>query len=112
MKARLLSLPPLALGLAVFLASAALAATEEVTIQSGGMELHGCLIRPAGEAPFPTIIYNAGDDREPAACGPQQLAEGYVERGYLFFTFQRRGQGRSPGDHAGDIEKQLRALIA
>jgi carboxymethylenebutenolidase len=82
---------------------------QEVTFQSNGYALAGCIVRPAGPGPFPAVIYNHGSEKDPRRCGPSELARVYVEHGYAFFAFQRHGHGQSPGDYILDLEKQLRA---
>jgi dienelactone hydrolase len=81
-------------------------AQEEVTFQSNGYMLAGCITRPAGPGPFPAVIYNHGSEKDPRRCGPPELARAYLEHGYAFFAFQRHGHGQSPGDYIVDLEKQ------
>lgn len=85
--------------------------TEEVTFQSNGYTLHGCIIRPDGPGPFPAVIYNHGSDKEPARCGPKALERAYVEHGYLVFAFHRHGHGLSPGEYIGDLTRKIRAEV-
>ena len=85
---------------------------EEVTFPSNGYMLHGCITRPDGEGPFPTVIYNHGSEKDPAPCGPPALARAYVEHGYLFFAFDRHGHGQSPGDYILDQQRALKDQIA
>jgi dienelactone hydrolase len=84
-------------------------AEEEVTLQSNGYTLAGCIIRPAGAGPFPAVIYNHGSEKDPRRCGPPELARAYLEHGYAFFAFQRHGHGQSPGDYIVDLEKRQSA---
>jgi poly(3-hydroxybutyrate) depolymerase len=84
---------------------------EEVTFQSNGYTLHGCITRPAGEGPFPAVIYNHGSEKNTTRCGPPALVRAYVDRGYLFFAFDRHGHGLSPGPYILDEQKALRAEI-
>jgi dienelactone hydrolase len=76
------------------------AAPEEVTFPSGDLNLHGQVWKPAGEGPFATVIWNHGSDQNPRP--PTKLAEFYTSHGYVFFTPQRRGHGRSPGPYFAD----------
>jgi carboxymethylenebutenolidase len=87
------------------------AAQEEVTFESHGSTLYGCITRPAGDGPFPAIIYNHGSEKDPERCGPPALVRAYADRGYLVFAFQRHGQGQSPGDYIGDLDKQIAASV-
>jgi carboxymethylenebutenolidase len=90
-------------------AAAASPIEEEVTFQSNGHMLAGCITRPAGAGPFPAVIYNHGSEKDPRRCGPVELARAYVEHGYAFFAFQRHGHGQSPGDYIVDLEKKFAA---
>jgi poly(3-hydroxybutyrate) depolymerase len=83
----------------------------EVTFASQGNMLVGCITKPAGAGPFPAIIYNHGSEKDPPHCGPSELVKAYVDRGYLFFAFQRHGHGRSTGSYIGDVEKQINASV-
>lgn len=56
------------------------------------------------------MIFNHGSEKNPAPCGPPDLAYFYHTKGFAFFTFQRHGHGASPGDYIMDLQK--RALIA
>jgi carboxymethylenebutenolidase len=85
----------------------ALLAEEEVTFQSNGYMLAGCIIRPAGPGPFPAVIYNHGSEKDPRRCGPPELVRAYLQHGYALFAFQRHGHGQSPGDYILDLEKQV-----
>jgi carboxymethylenebutenolidase len=82
---------------------------QQVTFQSNGYMLAGCITRPAGIGPFPAVIYNHGSEQNPRRCGPPELARAYTEHGYAFFAFQRHGHGQSPGAYIVDLEKKLRA---
>jgi carboxymethylenebutenolidase len=80
---------------------------EEITFASHGRTLYGCITRPAGAGPFPAVIYNHGSEKDPRRCGPPALAQAYVQRGYLFFAFQRHGHGQSAGDYIRDLDRQI-----
>jgi carboxymethylenebutenolidase len=90
-------------------ASLSAADQTEVTFESRGNTLAGCITRPAGAGPFPAIIYNHGSERNPPRCGPTELVKTYVDHGYLVFAFQRHGHGQSTGDYIGELEKQINA---
>ena len=56
----------------------------DVTYPSNGMTLHGWLYRPAGDGPFPAIIWNHGSEKDPKAQHDEILitkGNGTVERG-------------------------------
>ena len=78
---------------------------QAVVFRSNGHQLHGCLTLPKGPGPFPTMIYNHGSEKNPAPCGPPDLAKAYVDHGYAFFAFQRSGHGESKGEYIVDVEK-------
>jgi carboxymethylenebutenolidase len=79
---------------------------HEVTIPAGKYQLHGCYWTPDGLGPYPVMIFNHGSEKNPAPCGPPDLANFYQKKGYAFFTFQRHGHGASPGDYIMDLQKQ------
>lgn len=76
----------------------------EVTIQAGAYQLHGCVWTPEGPGPYPVMIFNHGSERNPAPCGPPDLAYFYQKKGFAFLAFQRHGHGASPGDYIMDLQ--------
>jgi carboxymethylenebutenolidase len=66
---------------------------QEITFPSGSVTLHGFLFKPAGDGPFPAVLWNHGSERLPGRLQP--LADFFVGKGYAFFVPHRRGQGRS-----------------
>lgn len=83
---------------------------QEVTIQAGQYQLHGCFWTPDGTGPFPVMIFNHGSEKNPQPCGPPDLGYFYQKQGFAFFTFQRHGHGASPGEYIMDLQRQ--AFIA
>jgi dienelactone hydrolase len=79
----------------------------EVTIPAGKYQLHGCYWTPDGAGPYPVMIFNHGSEKNPAPCGPPDLADFYQKKGFAFFTFQRHGHGASPGEYIMDVQKQI-----
>ncbi len=79
---------------------------HELTIPAGRYQLHGCFWTPDGPGPFPVMIFNHGSEKNPAPCGPPDLGYFYQKKGYAFFTFQRDGQGASPGEYIMDLQRQ------
>jgi dienelactone hydrolase len=79
---------------------------HDVTIPAGKYQLHGCYWTPDGPGPYPVMIFNHGSEKNPAPCGPPDLAQFYQNKGYAFFTVQRHGHGASPGDYIMDLQKQ------
>jgi carboxymethylenebutenolidase len=83
---------------------------HEVTIQAGQYPLHGCFWTPDGPGPYRVMIFNHGSEKNPAPCGPPDLRHFYQQKGFAFFTFQRHGQGASPGAYIIDLQR--RAYVA
>jgi dienelactone hydrolase len=83
---------------------------QEVTIQAGQYQLHGCFWTPDGPAPYAVMIFNHGSEKNPTPCGPPDLGYFYQKKGFAFFTFQRHGHGASPGEYILDLQR--RAYIA
>jgi carboxymethylenebutenolidase len=92
--------------LAFFATLASAADKQEVTIPAGQYQLHGCFWTPDGPGPYPVMIFNHGSEKNPAPCGPPELADFYQKKGFVFFTFQRHGHGASAGDYIMDLQRQ------
>ncbi|MCX6622075.1 MAG: prolyl oligopeptidase family serine peptidase [Acidobacteria bacterium] len=75
-------------------ASTLLAAAEVVSFQNGRLILHGVLYRPAGQGPFPAVVYNHGSAPDNSAAS-EALGPIFANRGWTFFMPHRRGQGLS-----------------
>jgi carboxymethylenebutenolidase len=60
----------------------------------------GFLYRPAGQGPFPVVVWNHGSEKLPG--WRPELGHFYMAHGWAFFLPHRRGQGRSGGDYIGD----------
>lgn len=73
---------------------------QEVTFQSGKLQLHGFLWKPNGPGPFPAVVWNHGSEKLPGS--QPELAAFYTSHFFVFFAPHRRGQGRSPGDYIQD----------
>jgi dienelactone hydrolase len=83
-------------------------AAQEVEFSRGTLRLHGYLWKPAGDGPFPAVLWNHGSERSPTSH--PALARFYTGHSYIFFVPHRRGQGRSPGPYIGDsIESATRS---
>jgi dienelactone hydrolase len=74
---------------------------QQVTFQSGNLQLHGFLWRPNGPGPFPAVLWNHGSEKLPG--WRPELGEFYTSHYFVFFVPHRRGQGRSPGDYIQDL---------
>ena len=99
------ALPFLFVFLFTWLASAA-DKPQEATIPAGQYQLHGCFWTPDGPGPYPVMIFNHGSEKNPAPCGPPDLANFYQKKGFAFFTFQRHGHGASAGEYIMDLQRQ------
>ena len=83
-----------------------------VEIRNGKLALHALLWQPAGDGPFPAVLFNHGsgataEPEKPAALGPV-----FARHGYVFLFLYRRGSGLSAdqGTPAADLmEKELAA---
>jgi dienelactone hydrolase len=64
-----------------------------VPFTSGALTLYGFLYKPAGEGPFPAIVWNHGSEAKPGWTPDQ--AQFYVAHGFVLFVPHRRGHGRS-----------------
>jgi len=112
MKAAFIALAFL-VSLPVSLARAAGGANEPevVHFQNNGLDLAGELFKPAGDGPFPAILYNHGS--APGMLNSQtsrSLGPLFAEKGWVFFMPYRRGQGLSAkaGPYIGDEIAQAR----
>jgi dienelactone hydrolase len=75
-------------------------AAELVSFAGPDGQLHGFLYRPAGDGPFPAILWNHGSERLPG--WQPELAAYFTSKGFVFFIPHRSGQGRSPGRYIMD----------
>ena len=72
------------------------AAPEIIRFQNGAMELGGEVFKPAGDGPFPAVLYNHGsasgmlNSQASKLIGPL-----FASKGWIFFMPYRRGQGLS-----------------
>ena len=73
--------------------AASAAEPEEVSFAGGGAALHGFIFRPAGDGPFPAVLYNHGSEKLPGT--KPEIGGFFARSGYVLFVPHRRGQGRS-----------------
>jgi predicted alpha/beta-fold hydrolase len=70
---------------------------EEARFLSNQMELRGVLLLPAGQGPFPALVFLHG-----SGCSTRDdmraAAETFVKRGYAGLLFDKRGCGAFQGD--------------
>jgi len=85
-------------------------APDTVTILSDELKLKGLLWRPAGEGPFPAVIFCHGsyatdDKRYDVVQQCSVLGNIFVKNGYIFFAVFRRGAGLSStqGENSADL---------
>ena len=69
---------------------------EEVAFRSGESTLRGFIFRPAGDGPFPAVLYNHGSERLPGTKA--EIGDLFAGKGYVVFVPHRRGQGRSQSE--------------
>ncbi len=79
----------------------------EVEYPSGKLKLPGYLYKPAGDGPFPAILWNHGSEKDPRAQA--ELANFYSSQGYVFFAPIRRGHARAPGPYIVDLQRKSRS---
>ncbi len=82
---------------------------ERITFQRAGMTLVGYLYKPAGDGPFPGVIWNHGSEQDPTPQGEfLAVAQILVPAGYAVFAPEREGQGESQGPY---IQDQIKAEL-
>ncbi len=83
-------------------------AKQRVWFKNGALMLEGFLFKPAGNGPFPTVVWNHGSERTPGA-GPQfdSVAGVFVPHGYVVFAPVRRGHDESEGEHIGVVRGRV-----
>jgi dienelactone hydrolase len=96
--------------------SAPLAAPQIADVRSGDLRLKGYFWKPAGQGPFPAILFNHGSGgNDPQHTAGRTMAEAasdlapiFLKHGYAFFYLCRRGQGLSAeqGPFTIDLLKQ------
>jgi carboxymethylenebutenolidase len=71
----------------------------EVFYPSGGLRIQAYLYRPAGDGPFPAVIYNHGSrsGRERQSVPFEHIGRLLTSAGYVALVPERRGYGRSDG---------------
>ncbi len=90
----------------------------EVAIQSGPYKLRAFVVRPAGDGPFPAVVYNHGSEREIDITAYDSMSAWWQAQGYAVVYPFRRGSGGSPGPYWRDVsgepdsEEGKRAAVA
>ena len=78
---------------------------QRVEYPVGKLKLPGWLYRPAGEGPFPAVIWNHGSEKNPLLQA--ELARFYTEHGFVFFLPIREGHGNAPGPYILDLQQKI-----
>jgi len=89
----------------LWISAFAQSAEEVVTFPSGEITLHGALYKPAGQGPFPAVVYNHGSAGGMVSKqGFDALGPVFASHGWVFLGPYRRGQGlsASAGPYIGD----------
>jgi dipeptidyl aminopeptidase/acylaminoacyl peptidase len=73
----------------------------DVTFTSGKNSMSGQVFKPAGNGPFPALLWNHGSERDPRPYLPT-LARPFASAGYVVFAAFRRGHATSPGPYILD----------
>jgi dienelactone hydrolase len=84
----------------------------ERSYNSGNLRIAAYLYAPAGEGPFPVVIYNHGDRDNPRRCVPfEYIGDMLSQNGYVVLVPERRGYGNSEGktirEEIGDVEDKI-----
>jgi carboxymethylenebutenolidase len=84
---------------------------RHVTFKSGGLTLAGYIYQPAGNGPFPAVVWNHGSEQNPGG-GPQfdSVAAVFVPAGFVVLAPMRRGHSDSEGDYITNAVQQETAL--
>lgn len=71
-----------------------------VGFPSNGLTLRGWIFKPAGNGPFPAVVWNHGAEKTPSAR--PELGLFCTQHGYALFVPVRHGHNPSPGEYFGD----------
>jgi dienelactone hydrolase len=73
---------------------------ERITFKSGDLTLVGYLFKPAGDGPFPAVVWNHGSEPNPGGTRQfDSVASIFVPAGYVVFAPMRRGHSDSEGEY-------------
>jgi dienelactone hydrolase len=78
-------------------AAPAMADPSEVFIAGKQGKLQAWLWKPAGDGPFPVVVYNHGSEKDPMAGTNGGVGPYLSQRGYAVLFPVRRGAGKSEG---------------
>lgn len=89
---------------------------ESVYFVSGPIVRHGCIYRPAGEGPFPAMIYNQATSKPALDLGDStpfaELARFYTSRGYVLFLPGRRAVSEAEQKKINAIEDENQRFMS
>src|SRR5215831_5094000 len=108
MRWRLLILAGLALACVPAAAQTPLFNKRHVTFPSGDLTLAGYVYKPAGDGPFPAVLWNHGSEPDPGGRAEfDSVAAVFVPAGFVVFAPMRRGHSDSQGEYIRDaIERE------
>ncbi len=94
--------------------SASRSAYTEIFYPSGDLKIQAYLYKPAGDGPFPAVIYNhgsrRGNERRPTPL--RTIGNLLTRAGYLALVVERRGYGRSDGPTLSEeVNENWRRLV-
>ncbi len=82
---------------ALLIVSSGLCQDIDVTFKSGDITLSGTLLLPAGDGPFPAVIFIHGSGPEDRQ-NSKTRAKAFVKNGIAALIYDKRGVGKSGGD--------------
>jgi carboxymethylenebutenolidase len=81
---------------------------KRVWFKNGPLVLEGFLFKPAGEGPFPAVVWNHGSERNPGTGNEfDGIANIFVPHGYVVFAPERRGHDESEGEHISVVRGRV-----
>ncbi len=83
---------------------------DTVEVRSGALTLRGLLWRPAGQGPFPAVLFNHGSGPATDPSRPAILGPAFAGHGSLFLYLFRGGAGLSADQGTNSEELMNRAL--
>ncbi|MCG8462747.1 MAG: prolyl oligopeptidase family serine peptidase [Holophagales bacterium] len=97
--------------------SGALATVERVSFRSGDLVLRGILVHPAGEGPFPAVVYARGGNREYGKLRFLDVMRmlAIAGSGRVVLAPEYRGEGGSEGEPElgrGDVDDVIASVEA
>jgi dienelactone hydrolase len=76
---------------------------RHVTFKSADLTLAGYVYKPAGDGPFPAVLWNHGSEPDPGGRAEfDSVAAIFVPAGFVVFAPMRRGHSDSEGEYIRD----------